>query len=740
MMATQLLLCSHAFSTEIIWRKELKAEVDHQEVDCALAGGMEFCKPAFVDIDADDDPDMFVGDSVGTIRFFRNEGTLSNPRWNFVSEFYDSTIGKRSSPTFADIDADGDPDLLVGNKEGKICLFRNDGNVHSPIWNQIIDYYNSIDVGSESTPVLVDIDADSDFDLFIGKDNGNISFYRNVGTKILASWYLVTESYDSIDVGSSSIPIFTDLDGDGDLDLFVGEDQGNINYYRNIGNKTTPDWELFSDNYNSIDVGKRSSPAFADLDDDSDLDLFIGQDEGKILFFRNDGSIYLPSWTKITETYLFMDIGAFSKPALADVDGDSDQDLFVGEEEGNLNFYRQEESLPQTSWSTITENYFAIQAGEHSSPAFVDIDGDADLDLFIGKSDGRMDYYENMGDSKTALWNLYSDYYNSIDVGSYACPVFADIDHDNDLDLFVGQMYGKIFFYRNDGTSKAPFWSQISEDFDSIDVGGYSVPAFGDLDLDGDYDLLVGNGEGRIYFFRNEGTPYSHSYALISNFFDSIDVGDRATPVLSDFDSDGDWDLFIGESKGGLCFFRNPTLNSIGGKVTDGTGRPLINAVVYLIGLKSNSTFTDSSGSYEFVGLPWGDYCVFRVSGSFKYCFTPLSSDTFDINFVGTTDVEESSVQCSPEHIQLFPNYPNPFNPTTIISYFLPADEEVSLTVYNLIGEKVRVLANGFQTKGEKKAVWDGKDSQGHAVASGIYFSKLRSGDRSKSIKMLLLK
>ena len=738
LLILQFLLCAHSFATEIRWRKELEAKVDGQVVDCAFAGGMEFSKPTFVDIDADGDLDVFIGDKDGKIRFFHNEGTPQNPFWDFVSDFYDSTIGERSSPTFTDIDDDGDPDLFVGNKEGKMSFFRNDGTINSPIWTQVTDFYDSIDVGSQSAPAFVDIDGDSDLDLFVGKEEGTLSFYRNVGTKEIPLWNLVSENYDPVDVGKNSTPAFVDVDADGDLDLFVGEEYGNVNFYRNTGSETDPQWKPITANYNSIDVGKRSCPVFVDMDDDSDLDLFIGQGEGRIFFYRNDGTIYLPSWTLLTESYLFMDLGACSHPAFADIDGDGDADLFAGELEGNINLYKTEETTPIPSWSLVTENYFAIEADDYSSPTFADIDEDGDLDLFIGRKDGTIDFYENIGTPDSAFWNLIPGEYDFLDVGNYVSPTFVDIDGDGDLDMFVGQIYGKIYFYRNDGTPQVPSWTQISEDL--IDVGKYSVPIFGDLDSDGDFDLLVGNEEGRISFYRNDGTPQTFSFVLITDSYDSIDVGERSTPVLCDFDSDGDLDLFVGESKGGLHYYKNLTLNSIKGKVTDQTGFPQENAAVYLSGNKEDSTFTDTSGNYEFVGLPVGNYCVFRDFASFQYCFSPLDADTFEINFVGVTYVDEFSEQNIYKHLQLFPNYPNPFNPLTNISYFLPVDAEIKLTIYNLRGEKVKELIGDFQAKGWKKIIWDGKDSQGKKVASGIYFCKLQSNAGNEIIKMVLLK
>jgi hypothetical protein len=739
LLVSQFLFLSQSLASETRWRKEVKAQLDGQNLDCAFVGGMESSKPDLIDVDGDGDLDLFVGDEDGRIRFFCNQGVIGDPKWEFVFDFYDSTIGERSSPVFADIDDDGDPDLFVGNQEGRICFFRNDGNINSPIWILITDFYDSIDVGSESIPVFTDIDADLDLDLFVGKDDGKLSFYRNVGSKEIPSWDLVSEYYDSIDVGSNSVPAFVDLDADGDFDLLVGEEPGNIDFYRNVGSETVPLWELVSVNYNSIDVGKKSAPFLTDIDGDSDLDLLIGQDQGKIFFYRNDGTIHLPSWIVVAEDYLFLDIGEYSAPALVDIDGDFDMDLFLGECEGNIHFYQNEGTIPLSQWSKITENYFAIEADDYSSPTFADIDADDDADLFIGKKDGTIDFYENIGTAQSAFWDLITDEYNIIDVDGYASPTFVDVDGDDDLDLFVGQIYGKIYFYRNEGTPQNPIWFLVSENFESIDVGWYSSPSFGDLDLDGDFDLLVGNDEGKMHFYQNDGTPEDFSFTSITDFYDSIDVGRRSKPFLCDFDSDGDLDLFVGESKGGLNYYKNLTLNSIRGNVSDQTN-PLMNAVVYISGDKEDSTFTDSSGNYGFVGLPVGNYCVYREPTSFQYCFHPLDSDTFEINFIGVTHVDESSEESIGEYLQLLPNYPNPFNPATRISYFLPMDCEVKLTIYNLRGEKVKELAGDFQTKGWKKVIWDGKNSQGEKVASGIYFCKLQTGNEGEIIRMVLLK
>jgi hypothetical protein len=96
--------------------------------------------------------------------------------------------------------------------------------------------------------------------------------------------------------------------------------------------------------------------------------------------------------------------------------------------------------------------------------------------------------------------------------------------------------------------------------------------------------------------------------------------------------------------------------------------------------------------------------------------------------------------QGSPAGFDLAQNHPNPFNPSTTITYRLPADGRVSLKVYNLLGQEVRTLVSGRQAAGTHSAGWDGKDNLGKAVASGVYLFRLEAGGMVKSRKMMLLK
>jgi len=93
-----------------------------------------------------------------------------------------------------------------------------------------------------------------------------------------------------------------------------------------------------------------------------------------------------------------------------------------------------------------------------------------------------------------------------------------------------------------------------------------------------------------------------------------------------------------------------------------------------------------------------------------------------------------------PVVFELSQNYPNPFNPVTKISFAVPVETNVELSVYNVLGQKVRTLANETKKPGYYSVVWDGKDSKGESLPSGVYFYKMTADGFSSTMKMILLK
>jgi len=103
-------------------------------------------------------------------------------------------------------------------------------------------------------------------------------------------------------------------------------------------------------------------------------------------------------------------------------------------------------------------------------------------------------------------------------------------------------------------------------------------------------------------------------------------------------------------------------------------------------------------------------------------------------------DVAEEKESQLPEHLFLEQNYPNPFNPSTKISYELPKRMSVRLEIYNLLGQKIKTLVDVTRSAGTYSEIWNGTDSDGRQVVSGLYLYRLFAGDLSVSKKMLLLK
>ena len=144
--------------------------------------------------------------------------------------------------------------------------------------------------------------------------------------------------FNGVDVGTNAKPTFVDVDNDGDMDAFVGNKVGNILYFKNTGSTTNPTFEeqMGTDNpFNGVDVGRYAAPTFVDVDSDGDLDAFVGNGgDGAILHFKNTGSITNPTFVEQTGTdnpFNGVDVGDNATPTFIDVDNDGDMDAFVGD-------------------------------------------------------------------------------------------------------------------------------------------------------------------------------------------------------------------------------------------------------------------------------------------------------------------------------------------------------------------------------------------------------------------------
>src|SRR5688572_5816817 len=209
-------------------------------------------------------------------------------------------LGASAKPRFVDLDADGDLDVVAGEYDGNLDYFENTGSATNPVLvprtGPVINPFDGIDIGQHAAPALGDIDGDGDTDLFVGKANGPVSYFENTGSATSPAFLErtgVQNPLSGFDVGDDATPTLGDLDGDGDLDLFMGGTTGTFFYFRNTGGATNP---LFapitgtSNPLNGHDIGSSSHPTLADPDRDGDLDVVAGELAGGFAVFENTGS------------------------------------------------------------------------------------------------------------------------------------------------------------------------------------------------------------------------------------------------------------------------------------------------------------------------------------------------------------------------------------------------------------------------------------------------------------------
>jgi glycosyltransferase A (GT-A) superfamily protein (DUF2064 family) len=309
---------------------------------------------ALPDLDADGYVDLVMGVLGGAFNANRTaienlhhyRGTASG-RFAFqTTRFLDQIdIGSDAVPAFGDLDGDGDLDLLLGSRldpetadAPALYHFENIGTATAPAFAFAglipeVAYTNS-------APVLADLDADGDLDILLGSFNRDIRWFRNDGDATTPRFVAASEE-PIADPGRGSYltPAVGDLDGDGDLDLVVGESSGEINHFENVGSRTEPRFELVTDAISGIDVGVRSSPVLVDVDGDDDLDLVVGEESRGLVVHLNIGSPTAPEFSPEGRPLGELTT-RLAQPRFVDLDGDGDLDLVVGDQGGGLHFYR----------------------------------------------------------------------------------------------------------------------------------------------------------------------------------------------------------------------------------------------------------------------------------------------------------------------------------------------------------------------------------------------------------------
>ncbi|MEM6524011.1 MAG: FG-GAP-like repeat-containing protein [Bacteroidota bacterium] len=468
--------------------------------------------------------------------------------------------GERQMVAFADMDADGDQDALIGDITGQLKYYRNVGSTTNPFFQEVVvaalNPFNSIAVPSNATPVLIDFDDDGDADLVLGQFDG----YNNIGVS-----YYENDDFDDDGVIGNS-PTFTERSSPGDPLDGVSASKYNV------------------------------KPELVDIDNDGDFDVFLGQNDddspydGALLFFENDSGFArdnLPAGLDEFESGSFSGL-TFTSPTFEDIDLDGDQDLFIGTFGGTIRFF---ENLDDSDGTIGNDPNFVerigtlnpfdgVDVGTVAKLTFVDLDGDTDRDLVVGNgfSDDPPNYFENTPSGFEELRRLKNPF-GAFDVTYDASPTFVDIDNDGDLDAVIGTKYRDDLSYleNNDGTFTD--LTETGTPFDNLtqDPDASASPAFARLDTDGDFDLILGlYYDPAVRLLRNTGTPENPAFSNEGDPFSiSVVSGSDSSPTLGDITGDGIIDAVVGfDNQGAMRFFEG-TSNAPAFVEMSGTQNPL---------------------------------------------------------------------------------------------------------------------------------------------------------------------
>lgn len=509
------------------------------------------------------------------------------PLFKNGKKLFDSTkgfldVGWNSAVCPIDFNNDGLIDLVVGNHAGYLLLYLNQGSSHAPKFTSNLPLQvdgEDLKVSFNAKPAFADLNSDGRKDLIVGTGDGKVYYYKNYGTdeapEFLKKEELLLENLFPVSAGlfGEAAPATMDLNRDGLQDIILGTKKGEILFFLNNGKKG---WPVFKNKpfVLGFDLGQFTVPYVADWDRDGFLDLIIGNSEGEILLLKNS-RIKTPPYffapVKVKEAYWEIDLGLFSTPALADLNGDGKKDLISGESRGQIFLYPNVSTGNEPSFlakERIPKSKGPLDVGRWAAVCLIDLNYDGKKDLISGCEEGYIYFFANLGTKDAPSFGegvrLKANGKN-LDVGRYSTPMITDFNKDRRLDLLVGNYEGEIFLYLGQGDRESlPSFSKgkpLKAEYGDIDVGLFSSPFMTDFNGDKLDDLLVGDIGGYVNLFLNKGTKYEpkfeKGFPISTMERKNLKVAKHSVPLVVDLDQDGLLDLIVGDGEGRINLFLN---------------------------------------------------------------------------------------------------------------------------------------------------------------------------------------
>lgn len=525
-----------------------------------------------------------------------------------------------------DLNNDGVPDLIAFDRsDNSVLPFLNSNQAGDTAYTYAPDYAKFFPRSLREWVLLYDYNCDNKPDIFTAGRFDEIRVYKNTSTGNQLSFQLAKATLRAtnglISVPSTDIPAFTDVDNDGDLDLLAFTSNSDyVTWTRNMRvengqacsadtltfKRETSCWGKFEEDFFTSSIalnrncGNRHSGGKVqlhagstllalDVDNDGDKDALIGDiSSEKLVSLQNGGSPTLANMISQTNVWPPANpLNLFSFPAayFLDVDNDQVKDLVAAPNNGGdggsknyeqVQFFKNTGSNINLNFSFRKNDFLGgemIEVGAGAAPAFVDIDRDGDLDLVVGNdsyiqsagnASGKLALYENTGSATAPFYTLITKDFAGLSSRNLLslAPAFGDLDGDGDADLLLGESLGFTYYFRNDSqTGQPPVFTFVSNNYLGQSVGSNSAPTLADVDRDGDLDLVIGERNGNLNFFRNNGTITAPNFSLANASFGNVSVRNPnigagyAAPAIADLNQNNLYDLLVGDYDGNVHYF-----------------------------------------------------------------------------------------------------------------------------------------------------------------------------------------
>ncbi len=420
---------------------------------------------------------------------------------NFIDGSIPLDSGSSRGVTFGDIDNDSDLDIYVANDGGQDKIWVNDGT-GSFTSNDITG-----DVGISYYSAMGDVDGDGDLDMYVTK-TGSSATYQN------KLWINDgTGSFTSNDItgdgGPSRRAAMGDLDGDGDLDIYVANDQFQQNkLWINDGTGS------FTNSDISGDLGSSFGVSMGDVDSDGDLDIYVTDWNGQQnKLWINDGT------GSFTSNDIIGDQGASYDSAMGDVDGDGDLDIYVA----NAN-YQQNKIWVNDGTGSFTANDITGDLDYSVGSSIGDVDGDGDLDIYVGNWGTQNKLWINNGTGAFTSSDITSD------LGNSSGSAIGDLDGDADFDIYVANYSEPNIIWLNDSNAIPTAINLSIQNMDENNSVSTTIGTFTTTDTDGGdshtYSIVSGTGDEDNTQFSISGDELQLNF--MPDYENPLDLGDTA--------------------------------------------------------------------------------------------------------------------------------------------------------------------------------------------------------------------